>query len=197
MFYTALVYAMLRDSHGHQGQLHFTAGFPAFLIRFKIAYDTTHYDFHWKYWPVAYTQRIFFPGLCEYQLFLKKKKVAGVTSKRKCLRARRKFNWKKRGKERNKEGLQLALTWLAPRARLGIVSVSGLHCRTWSTPATFAQQEPILLCCWHPAPWAEAELMLCWPSRDSDLPTSKEEDSCRRQPEIPKLFFTQQMSSFW
>lgn len=146
MFYTALVYAMLRDSHGHQGQLHFTAGFPAFLIRFKIAYDTTHYDFHWKYWPVAYTQRIFFPGLCEYQLFLKKKKVAGVTSKRKCLRARRKFNWKKRGKERNKEGLQLALTWLAPRARLGIVSVSGLHCRTWSTPATFAQQEPILLC---------------------------------------------------
>lgn len=46
MFYTALVYAMLGDSHGHQRQLHFIAGFPAFLIRFKIACGTTHHDFH-------------------------------------------------------------------------------------------------------------------------------------------------------
>lgn len=76
-------------------------------------------------WPM---HKVFFPGSCEYQLFLKKKKVAGVTTKRKCLRARRKCNWEKRGEERKKEGMQLAVTCLAPRAQWGIVAVSGLLC---------------------------------------------------------------------
>lgn len=197
MCYTALVYAMLRGSHGHQGHFHFIAGFPAFLIRFKIACSTTHHDFHWKYWLMAYVQSIFFPVMVEYLLFSLKKKVAGVTTK-KMLRARRKFKWKKRVEERKKGRIQLALIQLAHESQLGTIAVSGLHCGTWSAPAMLAQQEPILHHCWQPAPQAGAEeLVLRWPSCDSDLPTSKEEDSSRSQAAIPKLFFTQQMSSIW
>lgn len=194
MFYTALVYAMLRDSHGHQGQ-HFIAGFTAFLIRIKIACSTTHHDF---YFVPGLRTKYFFPVMCEYQLFSLKKKVAGVTTKRKCLRARRKFKWKKRGKERKKGRIELALTQLARRAQPRITAVSGLLCGTCSALAMFAQQEPVLHGRWHAAPWAGAEeLVPRWPSRDSDLPTSKEEDSCRSQAGIPKLFSTQQLSSIW
>lgn len=58
-------------------------------------------------WPM---HKVFFPGLCEYQVFLKKKKVASVTTKRKCLRARRKFNWDKRGKEEGRKAASSDMT---------------------------------------------------------------------------------------
>jgi len=111
-------------------------------VSFISLQDFLHFSLDLKYLVVPHTMistentgsqpvyKVFFPVMGEYQLFSLKKKTAGVITKRKCLRTRRKLKWKKRGSERKKGRVQVALIQLAHRSQLRMIAVSGLHCGT-------------------------------------------------------------------